>query len=264
MMLYARFVAFLRASLPDSLFVLLSKVRRITRRRLPDARVFIEQVAGKSGLEVGGPSSLFRAELPLYEVVAELDGVNFAGETMWEGRLKTGRNFRFIENRSGEQFIAEATELAPIADGQYEILLSSNCLEHVANPLKALREWGRVLKPGGVMVLAVPRKENNFDHRRPVTTLEHLLQDEEQQVTEHDVTHLDEILALHDLALDPDAGSADDFRTRSLQNFSNRGLHHHVFDLELAKGAVTAAGFDVLYSTSASRDHIVMARKSCR
>ena len=56
---------------------------------------------------------------------------------------------------------------------------------------------------------------------------------------------LEEILALHDLSKDPQAGSAEAFERRSRLNFQNRCLHHHVFDQALAADMVRAAGFDV-------------------
>ena len=84
-----------------------------------------------------------------------------------------------------------------------------------------------------VIILILPRKDNNFDHNRPITEFEHLLEDFTNDVDESDLTHLDEILNLHDLSLDPPARSFEEFKQRSLENFSNRCLHHHVFDGDL-------------------------------
>jgi len=106
-------------------------------------------------------------------------------------------------------------------------------IEHTTNPIKALTEWGRVLKSDGVLVLIVPHKEGTFDHKRPVSTLEHLVDDFERSMTEEDLSHLDEILKFHDLKKDPEAGGFEDFKKRSEKNYENRCLHHHVFDTEL-------------------------------
>jgi hypothetical protein len=38
----------------------------------------------------------------------------------------------------------------------------------------------RVIKPGGVLYLAIPDKRNSFDRDRPVTTLEHVIRDYEE------------------------------------------------------------------------------------
>jgi len=127
----------------------------------------------------------------------------------------------------------------------YDFLLSSHTIEHIANPIKALREWVRVVKTGGTLVLIVPHHDNLFDHRRPITTLEHLIEDFEQNTGEDDLTHLPEILAFHDLSRDPGAGDRAAFEARSRKNLENRCLHHHVFDTELVVRLLDVVGLQV-------------------
>ena len=222
--------------------------RRIVAPRAKCLARCREGVRDRLGLEIGGPSRIFgdRGLLPLYAAVGQLDNCNFGGETLWEGRLQEGSTFVFDRRRPpGRQFIAEATDLAPIAAGRYDFVLSSHALEHSANPLRALREFTRVMKPSGLLVLVLPHRDGAFDHRRPVSTLAHLIEDDEQGMREDDLTHLPEILALHDLALDPEAGDAAAFKARSERNVENRCLHHHVFDESLAAAMVAHAGFRV-------------------
>jgi len=45
-----------------------------------------------------------------------------------------------------------------LPDGSFDIVLSSECIEHAVDPVKALREMFRVLKPGGFVVLTTPNK----------------------------------------------------------------------------------------------------------
>jgi SAM-dependent methyltransferase len=218
-------------------------------------------VENKYGIEVGGPSALFKTVMPIYQFVGGLDGINFSTDTVWEGRIKPGENFNYGDNKSGRQFISEATDLREIATARYDFLLSSNCLEHVANPIKALTEWRRVIKPGGGLILVLPKRESNFDHQRPVTKFEHLLDDFTQDVEEDDLTHLDEILALHDLSMDPAAGDLEHFRQRSLKNFENRTLHHHVFDVPLIEGMLNHVGFETVDMTTTETDFFALATK---
>jgi hypothetical protein len=192
----------------------------------------------KTGLELGGPStSIFarRGLFPVYPVAARIDNCNFGQETLWEGSIRAQNGFSFDKRRArGQQFVAEATDLSFLADGSYDFLLSSHMLEHSANPLKALHEWLRVLKPDGTLFLVLPHRDGTFDHRRPVTSLQHLVEDFELRRGEDDLTHLPEILELHDLRRDPGAGSFNAFKARSEKNLENRGLHHHVFDTRAA------------------------------
>jgi SAM-dependent methyltransferase len=228
--------------------------------RVRGYRAFQDVVRGRSGLEVGGPSRLFRTRLPLYPVIGALDGVNFGDTTVWEGRLSAGRTFEWGGAARGEQYLCEASRLDPVPSGAYDFVLSSNCLEHVANPLAALAEWRRVTRPGGWLVLALPRRERTFDHRRPVTTMAHLLDDLRAGRGEDDLTHLEEILALHDLSRDPLAGTPEAFAARSRANRENRCLHHHVFDAALVRGVMEHAGYAVVREASTGSDHVALGR----
>ena len=260
-MLYARSVALMRRYLPTSLFDALLSLRRLAvRPPIDGVEHFRRLVTGRSGLEIGGPSAVFGAELPLYREIRCLSGVNFASRTLWQG--ESGEAFGFLGDREGRHYVSDGTQLSAIEDESQDFILSSNCLEHIANPLRALAEWARVTRPGGALILVVPNKSGNFDHRRPVTPFEHLVDDLKNATGEDDLTHLEEILALHDLTLDPAAGTFEEFSARSRQNLSNRALHHHVFDLEIAKRAVEFSGFAVVHATSTAKDHFVAGVKA--
>jgi ubiquinone/menaquinone biosynthesis C-methylase UbiE len=134
----------------------------------------------------------------------------------------------------GRQYILDGSHLDEIADEKYDFLLSSHNLEHIANPLKAVKEWVRVLKPGGFILLVLPDKRFTFDRNRPYTSFSHILSDFESNIGEDDLTHLSEILQLHDLKMDPGAGrDFEVFKKRCENNFEVRGLHQHVFSFDL-------------------------------
>lgn len=50
---------------------------------------------------------------------------------------------------------ADATRL-DFADASFDRLIATHVLEHLEQPHKVLREWARVLKPGGVLSLVLP------------------------------------------------------------------------------------------------------------
>ncbi|KAA1251985.1 class I SAM-dependent methyltransferase [Mycobacterium simiae] len=236
-------------------------VLKYARWQLPVRQKYVPFVESKYGIEIGGPSALFSTILPLYPFIGGLDGVNFATDTVWEGSISAGNDFNYYAGKSGRQFISEAVNLSEIPTNRYDFLLSSNCLEHVANGIKALTEWKRVIKPGGALILVLPKKESNFDHRRPVTKFEHLLDDFNHDVGEDDLTHLEEILALHDLSMDPPAGNLEHFRQRSLKNFENRTLHHHVFDVPLIERMLDHLRFEIVDITTTKTDFFALAKK---
>lgn len=227
--------------------------------KLPEYKIYQSYLKDKRGLEVGGPSTIFETILPIYQVVESLDGVNFASNTVWEGAISAGGVYSYYGRKNGTQYVADATNLSGIKSREYDFILSSNCLEHVANPLKAVKEWKRVLRPGGMFVLILPKKESNFDHKRPITKFEHLLDDYNRNRAEDDLTHLEEILALHDLSRDPPAGDFETFKKRSLDNFNNRTLHHHVFDGDLMRKVFEHCGFEVINTGTTKTDFFGLA-----
>lgn len=185
------------------------------------------------GLEIGGPSAIFgeRGAMPIYPVARKIDNVTFDWRTRWEGCVQAGDTFRFDPGKAaGRQYIAEATDLSALADESCDFVISSHMLEHCANPIAALKEWERVLKTGGALLLVLPHRDGTFDRFRPVTPLSHLIQDEQANTPESDTTHLDEILRLHDRARDPTQSSEPEFQAWIKDNARNRGAHHHVFD----------------------------------
>jgi predicted SAM-dependent methyltransferase len=58
-----------------------------------------------------------------------------------------------------------------------DFIIANHVIEHVEDPLKALRAMSRVLRTNGVIYLAIPDKRFTFDKERAVTPLDHLLRD---------------------------------------------------------------------------------------
>jgi hypothetical protein len=113
------------------------------------------------------------------------------------------------------------------------------------------------------MLIAVPNRLHTFDHRRPVTTFAHLEADLVANTDDSDMTHLEEILALHDLEMDRPAGSPEEFRERCLRNRDTRCMHHHVFDLALLDRSLRHARFRPLYRTALWGLHVlIFARRA--
>ena len=241
--------------------VLAAVVRRV---RTPHARVFPqvrEAVRDGAGFEIGGPSPIFAwgGLIPVYPLARRLDNVNFARSTLWQGAIADGMSFTFHRGKApGRQFIAEGADLGAVPVASYDFVLSSHMLEHTANPLRALAEWRRRLRPGGALVLVLPHRDGTFDHRRPLTTLQHLIEDYERNTGEDDATHVGEILALHDVRRDPGVAGAEAFRERAARNAELRSLHHHVFDTRLAVDAVARSGLEVVAAEPLLPYHIVV------
>jgi SAM-dependent methyltransferase len=241
-------------------------LRRCVQRNPPGIERYKALLAGKKALEIGGPSELFSDQgcLPIYSVVESVDNCLFSEQTIWTGKVDDGRGFQYHPaKKAGLQFLFDGTDLQRIPNATYEGVLASHCLEHVANPLRALDEWKRVLTSDGFLLLLLPHKDGTFDWRRPTTKLEHMIQDYERNVGEDDLTHLPEILEFHDLEKDPAAGSREQFKQRCLDNKRTRAMHHHVFDTRTAAALLDHAGFQFIRVAAIKPFHIIILAQKC-
>jgi SAM-dependent methyltransferase len=236
-------------------------VRQPFRPKLRTITDYRSALRSRRGLEIGGPSPMLASagEVPVYDVLGSLDNCLYSGSTIWTGEVTEGTTFVYHPGkRPGAQIICDGTDLKPVHDSSYECVLACHCLEHVANPLRALEEWKRVLKEDGLLLLILPHKDGTFDWRRPVTPLAHIIEDYQNAAGEDDLTHLPEILELHDLSKDKPAGTKEQFRQRCLSNEINRAMHHHVFDTMAALATVDYAGFQVLRVDNLKPFHIII------
>ena len=233
--------------------------------RVRNYSLYVKEFSNKSGLEIGGPSRIFQPNnvLPLYAIINQLDGCNFSSQTLWEGSLVAGLTYKYNQAKPcGQQYICEASELQQFQAAQYDFIVASHCLEHLANPLKALMQWIRLIKKGGVLLLVLPNARYGFDHRRPVTLFNHFQSDFENNIGEDDLSHLPEILKLHDFNLDRRVGSQEDFLVRANNNLKIRGLHHHVFNLDLLQEIFNYLNVEILDCSFIGLEHLViMGRK---
>lgn len=235
-----------------------------SRGRLPEYKTLLKYFEGKSGLEIGGPTKFFarKGTLPLYSVAKRIDNVNHAPTTIWTGQIDEDYGYIVDQKLLGKQYILDATDLSALKSRAYDFVFSCDTLEHIANPLRAIYQWLRVLKPEGLIVIIVPRKSSNFDRFRKTVAIEHLISDYNKEIGEDDLSHLPEAIKFHDLDLDPLAGTKENFRKRSEQNIENRCLHHHVFDIDTMEKLFDYVGLNILKTMTIYTEYIIIGRKS--
>jgi SAM-dependent methyltransferase len=80
----------------------------------------------------------------------------------------------------------------PFHDNALDYVASSHVLQYAANPVAALAECHRVLKPGGILYLVVPDRRFTCDHTRALTPVQHMIDDFVHGTTASDATHIQE------------------------------------------------------------------------
>jgi SAM-dependent methyltransferase len=213
-----------------------------------DLSIYCENLRGKSGMEIGGPSEIFEKNniLPIYQIINKLDICNI----------------HKIDDRIN--IVCDAVNLDQIASKKYDFVLSAHTIEHIANPLKALYEWKRILKDDGVLLLIVPHKGGTVDHNRQPTEISHLIDDHQRNVGEDDKTHLNEVLKLVDLKIDPSYLDLDGLKKWTDNNYAGRYVHLHVFDTQLVVQIFDLLGLQILSVDVKFPYHIIIMGKKVK
>lgn len=185
----------------------------------------INVLRGKSGLEFGGTTELFKS--PMY-------GMHFYPFVKLDGANKFDNNhFNKISGAkylNGVRFNCDATDENQIKaiNKKYDFIVTSHVIEHIANPIKAIKLWSEnLLNDGGYILSIIPDYKECFDRKRPLTTIEHLIKDFENNIGEDDITHIEEQKKLHDWKL----GGHKDFYKLCENNSETRVVHHHTFTI---------------------------------
>jgi SAM-dependent methyltransferase len=53
----------------------------------------------------------------------------------------------------------DAQKVEGLPDSTFDVVFSSHCLEHLADPVEAIKNWWRILKPGGYLIVIVPDED---------------------------------------------------------------------------------------------------------
>jgi SAM-dependent methyltransferase len=245
-------------------FLVYQKINFIFQKPIKQFNLYKHLFRNKYALEIGGPSHIFQKKykiFPIYAELSKLDLCNFSKENFWTN--PDFNNLIDLENKIlQKEIILEATNLNIIPNENYDVLINSHVIEHIANPIKALYEWKRILKPDGILLLNVPHKNFTYDHKRPITDFNHILFDFYNQTGEDDRTHFQEVLDLHDLTVDTTVQNYNDHYVRTLDNYERRIVHHHVFDTELVIKMINYVGLKILFIKFIKPYHIlVVAQK---
>ena len=158
----------------------------------------------------------------------------------------------------GKTLFNDGVDLKDVEDQAYDFCFSRFCLEHIANPIKALKEWRRVLVDKGYLVVIVPEKSMCFDRRRKLTTFATIKGQYDNDVGEDDMSALPEILKCHVCTT---SNAFNKFKEKCTNNPNNRCLHHHVYSEKLLREICLFIGCKCVCTDTIEDEIWLIARK---
>lgn len=135
--------------------VMLGKtVHNILRQRRPGQAMRVVD------LGCGPGTNLF----DVFDVCAEFSDVSWFGLDLNQQEAAAGASRSLYRSQERQMqpvcFMAGDIFKLPFADNSIDILISSEVVEHLPDPLPALQEMQRVLKPGGYAMVSTPNPRN--------------------------------------------------------------------------------------------------------
>ena len=136
-----------------------------------------------------------------HQLLDNLAGIEIGGSAHNSFNLPNCKNIDYSDNMHtifkieeekmcGEKMpvdiVAEGDDL-PLEDNSVDYCISSHVLEHFPDPILALKEWLRVVRPGGYVFSIVPKQNALPTETRPCTQLQELLDRHEGRMKPEDV-----------------------------------------------------------------------------
>ena len=138
--------------------------------KFPESLIAHVLLDGKKGLEIG-PS----AHNPF-----GLDTIKVGRDT--KGTVYEAEELRICGEVQKLDYFCEGDDL-PFRDGMFDFVVASHVLEHFPDPIKAIKEWLRVVRRYGIVFIIFPHKDRTFDQDKPRTTLNQLVLRHQQAET---------------------------------------------------------------------------------
>jgi ubiquinone/menaquinone biosynthesis C-methylase UbiE len=104
--------------------------------------------AGISLLDAGAGEQPYKKECQHLEYVSQ-DFAQYHPEELKEGLQMKDWNYGSLD------IISDVTAI-PRPDASFDVVLCTEVIEHIVNPVEAIQEFARLLKPGGQLILTAP------------------------------------------------------------------------------------------------------------
>ncbi len=121
--------------------------------------------------------------------------------------------------------IMNGETLDQIPDGSLGFVIANHMLEHCEDFVRVLKNFYRVLKPEGILFIALPDKRYTFDYRRSLTPYEHIVEEHRSGPLPNRYKHY---VDYHTLVSELALGKLDS--ETSVRDLPHLDIHFHVWD----------------------------------
>ena len=74
-------------------------------------------------------------------------------------RIEKGKRVPYYDWISAADVVADVAEDLPFPENHADAILARHLIEHMVDPIGAVKNWGRCLKPGGKLIIATPNED---------------------------------------------------------------------------------------------------------
>lgn len=189
-----------------------SAVTRFGKKLTASANFFAQKLSGLASEDARGAVAHNRLVLAARYIRGEGIEIGGLGRTL---PIPPGARVRYVDRYDQEglyknfpemigkkiikpDIVDDGETLATVAADSQDFLIANHVVEHFQNPIRFFHNAMRVLRPGGILFLALPEKTKTFDRDRPVTPFAHLAADYEQGPERSKLEHYREYVRLAD------------------------------------------------------------------
>ena len=123
------------------------------------SKLAIEYLSGLTGIEIGGAAH-------------NAFGLNTINIDISKSQIFKQKQIELCGNFMPVDVVAPGDNL-PFKNKSFDFVISSHVIEHFYDPMKAIKEWQRVARKYIFMI--VPHKDRTFDKNKPLTTIQTLI-----------------------------------------------------------------------------------------
>lgn len=190
----------------------------------------LDIVRNNNGLEIGGPSNCDY----IYNNINKLDNI-----TIFDNGK---RDYNIKNKKLGVEYVKDTTNLTNIKNNTYDFILVSNTLEYIANPIKAIKEWLRILKQNGFIIMIFDNISETDDNK---FHLKKIIENYEKNIGEDDLSVLPSILSK--------SKTNETFIRECLNNYHLRKIEHFNYNEKLLSGIIEYLDLGVFYNNKSDR-----------